>query len=112
MKKILITASVWMFPLVTLAACTPTDFNSLVGCMNGYLEKVIPLLVGLAVVGFLYGVLRYIYSGGDEEKRKEGVRFMTYGLVGLAVISTLWALVSVISMTFVGKAPIIPQITP
>ena len=94
------------------AACTPSDFSSLVTCLNGYLSSIVPLLVGLAVVGFLYGVLKYIYSGGDEEKRKEGVRFMTYGLVGLAVITTLWALVGVISMTFVGKAPIIPTITP
>ncbi|MDD4988816.1 MAG: hypothetical protein PHV42_00105 [Candidatus Pacebacteria bacterium] len=88
------------------------DFKSLVACLTSYLGLLIPLLVGLAVVGFLYGVLRYIYSGGDEEKRKEGVRFMTYGIVGLAVITTLWALVGIISLSVVGKSPILPQLTP
>lgn len=101
-----------MNPSQNLAvACTP-DFNALTNCLVGYLSSVIPVLVGLAVVGFLWGVLQYIYSGGDEEKRKEGVKFMTYGIVGLAVITTMWALVGIISVTFVGQSPMIPKITP
>ncbi|MDD5050444.1 MAG: hypothetical protein PHV93_01750 [Candidatus Pacebacteria bacterium] len=102
-----------MIPSQNLAAavCTP-DFSALVRCLNSYLGSVIPLLVGLAVIGFLYGVLRYIYSGGDEEKRKEGIRFITYGIVGLAVITTLWALVGIISTSVVGSNPIVPQLTP
>ncbi len=101
-----------MNPVQNLAAGCATDFNSLVGCVNTDLGKLIPLIIGLAVVGFLYGVLRYIYSGGDEEKRAEGIRFITYGLVGLAVMTTVWALVGVISVTVTGSSPIVPQITP
>ncbi len=102
-----------MNPMQNLAAaCAPSDLNSLVGCTNQYLNAIITPLVGFAVVGFLYGVVRYVYSGADEEKRKEGLRFITYGLVGLAVITSLWALVGILSVTFVGHSPIIPQIIP
>ncbi len=80
--------------------------------MKDYLNSLIPLIIGIAVVAFLYGVVRYIYSGGDEEKRQEGIKFITYGIVGLAVMTSVWALVSIISVTFTGTTPGVPQITP
>ncbi|MDD5068850.1 MAG: hypothetical protein PHS53_00945 [Candidatus Pacebacteria bacterium] len=101
-----------MNPSQNLAAACAIDFTTLADCMTRYLGQIIPVLVGVAVIGFLYGVLRYIYSGGDEEKRKEGVRFMTYGIVGLAVITTLWALVGIITLSVVGTNPVLPQLTP
>ena len=76
------------------------NFKDLVGVLFGYLQSIVPLLLGVAVVGFLYGVVKYVYSGGDEEKRKEGIKFITYGIVGIAVIVGMWGLVQIITNSF------------
>lgn len=63
--------------------------------------KPITLLIGgLAVIYFLVGVLKYIQSADNEEKRKEGTMMMTYGIIALFVMVSLWGLVGVLDRTF------------
>ncbi len=77
------------------------NFSSLVQIViNSVLTPVTVLIVGLAVFYFLWGVLKYIQSVGDETKRKEGASMMTYGIIGLFVMGALWGLVHVLDTTF------------
>ena len=74
------------------------------------LNVVVPLLIAVAVVIFLYGVIKYITAGGDEEKRKESRNVMIYGIVGLFVMVAVWGLVNVLISTFglETTVPIVP----
>ena len=72
------------------------------------INAVIPLLIAVAVVLFLYGVVKFITSGGDEEKRKEARNFMLYGIIGLFVMVSVWGLVNILTGTF-GLSPNIPK---
>ena len=58
------------------------------------------LLIALAVVFFLVGIVRFMFSAGDVEKRKEGRTMMIYGIIGLFVMVSVWGLVSLLSNTF------------
>lgn len=58
------------------------------------------LLIGLAVVFFLVGVVKFMVSAGDETKRKEGRTMMIYGIIGLFVMVSVWGLVNLLSNTF------------
>lgn len=79
------------------------DFKQLVDAViAAVLKPLTVLIIGLAVLYFLLGVLKYIQSVGDETKRKEGVTMMTYGIIGLFVMASLWGLVYVIQNTFPG----------
>ena len=93
-----------------------TNSQSLVDVISNlqiYLTLIEELIVGAAVVAFLYGVVKYIFSGGDEESRQEGVKFITYGLVGLTVIVTLWGLVHIVASIFgVQVSKGVPELTP
>jgi hypothetical protein len=66
-------------------------------------------MIALGVVSFLYGIALYISRAGDEGKRKEGVQFMTYGIIGLFVMVSVWALVGILSGT-IGEPIGIPQL--
>lgn len=70
---------------------------------------IIPLLVALAIMVFIYGVITYVISADDEEKRKTGRQYMMYGIIGIFVMVSVWGLVNILSNTF-GVANVIPQI--
>ena len=61
----------------------------------------VPLLFAIAFIVFLYGVAKaYIFSQGDGEAVKEGHRLILWGVIGFAVMISLWGLVNVVSNTF------------
>ena len=76
MKKTLIIASVWALPVLALA---DSSVGGIINTLNNILAMLVPFLIALAVVFFLYGVLKFILSGGDEEKRAEGRHAIIYG---------------------------------
>jgi predicted membrane channel-forming protein YqfA (hemolysin III family) len=69
-------------------------------CIAGnILNTLIPILIVLGVVYFIWGVLQYVISA-DEEAKKKGKDHMIWGIIGLVVIVALWGLVSVLTTTF------------
>lgn len=72
-------------------------------------EPLVFLLIGLSVVVFLIGIVKYMTQYGDENKRKESVQMMTYGLIGLFVMVSVWGLVSLFT-DLIGERIGIPQI--
>ena len=65
-----------------------------------FLSQAVILLVALAVVFFLYGILKYIARGDDEESQKKGKNIMIYGIIGLFVMVSFWGIVNILINTF------------
>jgi len=74
---------------------------------------IIPILVILGVLYFVWGVVIYVISN-DEEAKKRGKDRMIYGIIGLVIIVAMWGLVSILNNTFglgVGTgAPVTPVV--
>lgn len=51
------------------------------------------LLISLALVGFLWGVVRFLASGSNEKLKTEGRQFMLYGILSLFVMTSMWAII-------------------
>ncbi|MCR4311208.1 MAG: hypothetical protein NUV54_01405 [Candidatus Taylorbacteria bacterium] len=71
-----------------------------VGQLGNILNTIVPFLVALAVFLVIYGVLGYISKSADEEKRKEAQAFITWGIVGIFVMVSVWGLVTLVSNSF------------
>jgi hypothetical protein len=71
-------------------------FQFLIGVMS----NLVYLLIGLALLGFLVGVLKYFRSASSPEGREKSVKYMTYGLISLVVITGLWGFVFLLGNTF------------
>lgn len=86
-----------------------TDIINFITCT--LMNAVVPLLVALAVVGFVYGIIKYFLNPDNEEKRKDGKSFMLWGLVSLFVMVSIWGLVGIFSGTFGVKSalPSLPE---
>lgn len=99
-----------LFPAIVMAAGPIGSFDELLEKIRFYLKLIVPILVSVAVVAFLVGVVIYIWKADDEEERKTGRRYMLYGIIGLAVITSLWGLVRILTGTFGFPNPTVPKI--
>lgn len=86
-------------PFLAFAA----DAFSIITVVNKILATVIPVLITLAVVYFIWGVIQYTL-GTDEEAKKKARSKIIQGLVGLFVIVAFWGIVRLITNTF-GVGP-------
>ncbi len=92
-KKIL--ASVTLLTLVPSIALAQdvSYFTGLITDVQGILNALVPVLIAAAVVYFLWGVLQFVASGDDEEKRKAGRGRMIHGIIAIFVMVSLWGLI-------------------
>jgi hypothetical protein len=77
------------------------NVNDLVLRIVGIGNIVVYLLVALAIVYIIYTVVQYLIKGkeGDETRRQAGMQIF-WGIVGLAIIVSLWGLVNLLLNTF------------
>lgn len=72
----------------------PTDFKSLVDIFLDLLRTAVPAIMGLALLAFLWGMAKFIFRvGGDEKAVVEGKKLMTWGLIGLFVMFSFWGII-------------------
>jgi hypothetical protein len=92
--------------------CSNADMKDVEGIINwascALVRSVIPLLVALAVIGFIWGVIQYFLNPDNEEKKKNGKTFMLWGIIALFVMTSIWGLVNVFSGTFKTGKPVVP----
>lgn len=88
-----------------------TDLKSLVASLidiiRGY---VVPFIISLALMVFLWGIFKTMTAEGDGKKRQEGLAYITYGIIGLAVMISVWSLVYLLTSTFFANGLLIPQL--
>jgi hypothetical protein len=135
MKKKLMVLSGFVLGLAPVAAfaAVSTGGATSTGCMydsttqgnlfgllcriGQFLNSVVPVLIALAVVYFVWGVVTYVISS-DEEAKKTGRDRIIFGIIGLAVIIGMWGLVNLLANTFslnnsgTENLPTVPVVIP
>ena len=88
-----------------------TNVSDLFRLFRRTLNSLVPVLIGVAIVAFLFGMIRYIKSADNEKTREEGRQYMLYSIIALFVMVSLWGLVAVLTRTtsLNNSAPPIPQ---
>lgn len=91
-KKSVFFLSFFLLPVLALAQ--PSDkfieTNKLLfGILNIVRDILIPLVFTLALLFFFYGVAKYIWS----EDKSKGKEIMTWGVVALFVMTSIWGII-------------------
>ncbi len=64
-------------------------------------RALIPLIFAVAFLLFLWGILQFFFLNGEnEEKRKEGRKFIIAGIIGFFIMMSIWGIVNVLLGTF------------
>ena len=76
------------------------DANALLLSINKQiLNPIIGLMLGLALVIFLYGVVEFIAGAGSEDKRSAGKKHIVWGIVGLFIMFSVFGIINLIIET-------------
>lgn len=78
--------------------------DTLAQSIGNLVDTALPIVVGIALLGFFYGLAKFIFSASDPEKQKEGRSIMIWGVVALFVMVSVWGLVN-----FIGDSTDIGQ---
>lgn len=82
------------------------NFGSVVEQLTGMLNALIPILVSVALLVFVWGLAEYIFQAGDKSSVETGRNRMIAGVVGLFVIAAIWGLVQILASTLsLGVGP-------
>lgn len=105
MKKLVyFLPTMLLLPVVASAAATPdiSWFNTLFTDINTLIRTIlIPLVIGLALLVFIWGVIQYFILGADDEgKRETGRMYMLYAILGLVAIVAVWGIVAIVAEIF------------
>lgn len=101
-KKVLTAGSVALLPFVALAQQIDTGyFTDFLNSIESLVSTAIPVLIGIAVLYFIYGLVSYVVSS-DDDKKKEARGIMIYGVIIIAVMVSIWGLVGLLQDIFLG----------
>lgn len=96
MKKTLsLIAVLLVVPLVTFGAGPSlAPLYDLLNAIMGLVRTAVPILIGLALIAFFYGLVRYIFSGAAKGGA-EGKNIMIWGIVALFVMISVWGIIAI-----------------
>lgn len=102
--------------IVTFGTCAnstgTTTLATMICKINQLLGLVVPVLIALGVVYFIWGVVSYVI-GTDEEAKAAGRQKIIWGIIGLAVVIGVWGLVGILNRTFgVDAAGVVLPVVP
>lgn len=95
---------------INLNAITPYS-NGVINFINYIL---VPILMAVAFIVFLWGIYKYFILGAaDEKNREDGRQFALWGIIGFVIILSLWGIVNIFMGTLglsATNAPRFPTI--
>jgi hypothetical protein len=92
-------------PVTAVAAsnCSKTNlktFKDIVSLIvNCYFNDLIYIMLGLAIIFFMFGVFKFMTAEGDD--KKAGKDIIVWGIIGIFVLISMWGLVAILQNTFV-----------
>ena len=74
---------------------TPRTFSDLVDIFLNLINAALPVLAALALLVFLWGLVKFIFRvGGDEKAVNEGKSLMKWGLIALFLLVSFWSIIT------------------
>ena len=95
-KSFLVSLGAVLVPAVAFAQ--KQTLSDLIHTIVRYLNQVLFLLMGAAVVMFTFYVIKYFIRPNEE--RKEASSYVMYSVIGFFIILSFWGLVNILQNTF------------
>lgn len=80
---------------------TPSNFKELVNIFVDLIRTALPVIAGLALLVFIWGLVKFIFRvGGDEKAVEDGKNLMKWGLIALFVMVSFIAILAFVYSDF------------
>jgi len=101
-------------PALALADTDLGYLDGLADQIGTLVETLVPIVIAIGLLLFLWGLVTYIAASGDEAAKEEGKRKMVWGVIALFVMVAVWGIVQIL-ITLTGAdnntvtTPVIPS---
>jgi len=72
------------------------------------INQLVLVLIGIGLLLFIFGLVKYVSAGGDEDEVKKAKSFIIFGIIALFVMLSVWGLVNLLSDTFFPRGILAP----
>jgi len=94
MKKFIIAA---LLISPSFAFAQLGNVEDILSSIGNLVDMALPVVVGLALLAFFWGLVKFIFAAGDEAAKDQGKRIMLWGIIALFVMVAVWGLVAFIA---------------
>lgn len=102
MCRFLASFSLLAAPFI-VSAQTPGNFAELVDVFLELIGLLIPVVFGLAVLVFMWGLMKaWILNGGSETEVQKGKQIALWGVIAFTVMVGIWGILAILQATFFG----------
>ena len=84
-----------------------TVLNSISSFLNG---KVMPVIVTIAVVMFMWNLGQFVLNMDNEKQREQFKKYSINAILAIFILLSLWGIIGIATGTFFNKKPLIPQL--
>lgn len=90
---------------------TTTTFREILNGIASFVsDRIMPLLVAVAVLIFIWNLIHFIANAGNERERETFKNYMVNAVFALFILLSIWGIVGVGTRTLFGTKPFIPQL--
>src|SRR3989338_5527270 len=102
MKKLI---PVTLLSLPIIASAQAGRVSMLISYFGNIVKSLIPILLGVAVVVFFWGIVQYLFTDAKEK----GSKLMFWGIIAIFVMVSIWGLIEWLQTEFLPGASFGPQ---
>jgi hypothetical protein len=92
-----------LIQIANAADVSPVVTKYITNILTEIVNPIIALLVGIAVLVFLWGVFGFIRNAESSEERKTGGLHMLWGAIGLFIMASAYGIMNLIIGTISGN---------
>jgi hypothetical protein len=107
--SVVLTSSLFA-PVIALAQNT-SDLETTTGGVLDILQIVVTIVFVIAIIIFGWGIVKLILAAGDPAEIKQAKQFIWWGVIGIAILASIFGLISYLQ-GFFGVDPGGINITP
>jgi len=67
---------------------------------QGVIDKLVAVIIGLALLAFFWGLTKLAFGAGDIKKREEGKNVMKYGILAFFIMVSIWSIIGFLQSGF------------
>ena len=116
MKKLITILPVVLILSPAVVSAQLVGIKKLFYSFGQLVDGLILVVVGMALLAFFWGLVKFIFAQGSETSKLEAKKIMGWGLVALFVMISVWGLVRFIQKELLPGAnysnPTIPSFRP
>ncbi len=104
--------AITLLPGIAFAQASLGPLFGTINQIQSIVTALIPLLSSLAVLMFMWGLVKFIANIGDESARAAGKHLMIWGMIALFVMVGFWSIIGYVQQSLGISGSVTPGTAP